>query len=450
MKLVQTTGIFLICIAALVAAGVLTRGTAPAPASGRVAILAGASGETEEPNFFIEDLRGLQSSLSARGWKVSVVAGSRDGVLPGSLSASNKNLAKGVRETLASAKPGQEALVLFHSHGRERETYWGQRSHSIVSEDRDSSGSDPGFDLDAIEPELLKATARGVRVALVDLSCYSGATQSLHGPACTVSLAASRYVSLCSGRPEERHFNSRFFKLPPAGSPVNLETQFLEARRADQESINLPQISSRPTPALAGWEAFLLRADPLDTFEDLKNIKDGTPPFEPKNLLGEVDRWIAAQPGTAAANPALKSLRAEIALKLARALAVRKQLEGEMRPLAQEYDVPTLNVEIPGRQTMKLGPAYLGEMLQAIQDGKVPEGYTDAQHNLIKVMEPSHAELAIRFAQPLSIYQAKRNQFDDGTEAFARAADSLFESERKLYDLQPDTAGADPCRDFAL
>src|SRR5205814_870973 len=125
-------------------------------------------------------------------------------------------------------KAGDRVLLVFHSHGLKQRADWGQQSHSITSEDADASGSEPGFDLDRLQPALLDAAKRGVKTALVDLSCYSGASLALRGTACTATLASRKYVSLCSGRPEERLFASHFMKLPPAGTRVSLEEQFLK------------------------------------------------------------------------------------------------------------------------------------------------------------------------------------------------------------------------------
>ena len=427
-------------------------GAGPAAAS-RFALLAGASGETAEPNFFDEDFKDVARQLGARGWKVRVVAGGRDGLLPGSRKASNANLLAGVRETLAEAQPGQEALLVFHSHGREREGYWGQRSHSIVSEELDNSGVDIGFDLDAIEPELLAAKARGVRVALVDLSCYSGSTQAIQGTACTVSLAASRYVSLCSGRGEERLFDARFFKFPAAGTAISLEEQYLVARRADRESINLPRISSRATPALKAWEDLLVDVDPLDTFEDLKNLNTQTPKLDRKALLAELDAWIAGlgrAPATAAVVTQAGVLRAEIARKLDTLLALRKQLTERMPALAKDYDDATAAFEVPGRAPLKLGVGYLSELLQAAEDGQIPDGYTDVQRGLVKQLGPLRAPLLARYAPTLAQHRARREEFDRLTDELAKAAGTLFDSERRLYELQPAPSGEDPCRDFSL
>jgi hypothetical protein len=421
-------------------------------------LLAGASGETIQPNFFLEDFKLLQTQLLKRGWHVAVVAGTHDGELPGSFAATNAHLAQGVRATLESVKPGGEALIVFHSHGREREKQWGQRSHSIVSEERDASGVDTGFDLDTIEPDLLKAQARGVRVALIDLSCYSGSTQALKGTACTVTLAAGDYVSLCSGRPEERSFNSKFFQLPTG--PVDLEAQFLAARRDDDESINLPQISSRKTPAIDGWEDFLKQADPLDTYEELKNLQAGAPAYDPRRLLGPLDRWIATQPPS----PKLKKLRAVVSERLALVLTLRKRIEGEIKPLTRDYDDAALALELAGRAPMKLATASLAEVLDAVETGKIPDGYSEAQRNMLKALEPRRGELASRYALKLADFRSRRDHFDQLTQAMEEAAGSLFAAEREIYDLAQPAARAlssasgtragggasDPCQDFAL
>jgi hypothetical protein len=424
------------------------RGGAPGgPGSAdRAAFLAGGSGETIQPNFFIEDFKGLRAALLKRGWKVATVAGSKDGELPGSVRATNANLVQGLAHTLASVKSGGEALLVFHSHGRQREKQWGQRSHSIVSEDKDLTGADIGFDLDTIEPELITAHARGVRVAVVDLSCYSGSTQELKGASCKVTLAADDYVSLCSGRQEERSFNSYFFNLPE--KPVSLEEQFLQARRQDVLSINLPQISSRATPALAGWENYLKDADPLDTYEELKNLQKGAPRFDSRKLMGEVDRWIASQK---AGDPGkLKALRSEIEAKLRLMSALRSKIEDKLKVLVKDYDDVTLPVELERRAPTTLSLATLAELADVHKDGKVPETYSAAQRTFLKAMEPKFGEFLVSNAERLTAFRGRREQYDRLIEEMEQGAGALFESERKLYELQPEPQGANPCRDFTI
>lgn len=435
-----------LALALLAATGGCNRGTSTAApqSTDRAAFLAGAAGELIQPNFFIEDFRELSTSLVKRGWTVTIAAGANDGELPGAVRAGNSQILAGVRRNLESVKPGGRALLVFHSHGRQREARWGQRSHSIVSEDRDASGVDIGFDLDAIEPELIKAQSRGVRVGLVDLSCYSGSTQSLKGSACTITLAAADYVSLCSGREEERSFSSHFFRLPE--QQVSLEAQFLDARRKDVESINLPQISSQVTPALLGWERFLKEADPLDTYEELKNFQMGTQAFDARKLMDEVDRWIKTQ----AASQRFASLRAEIAERLAAVRKIRKRLESELKALALDFDDPALTCEIEGRGPLRLPRATLAEALESVAAGQVPEGYTDVQRNLLKALEPKLDHLNASHAVPLAQFRARRDRFEQGVEQMAQAAGALFEAERRLYDRQAVASKSASCREFLL
>lgn len=424
------TSLAVACVAACTSRG-------PAPGTGeRVAFLAGASGEKIEPNFFVQDLQSLHMELKARGWSIRSAVGAKPGEIPGSVPATNDRISEGLKKTLESAKPGGQALIVFHSHGREREARWGQRSHSIVSEDRDPNGADIGFDLDSIEPELVKAQARGVKVALLDLTCYSGATLALRGSSCTVTLASPGYVSLCSGRPEERTFNSYFLKLPDTPeTPVSLEKQFLWARMADGRSINLPQISSRKTPAVDEWDRFLVSVDPIDTFEDLRNMRAGAKEYDAQALaeaLGD------------------SPLKDEISGRLRQVLEIRRRIEAEIPKLAKLYDEAELKVELPERAPLLWSPATLFEALTAAKEGRVPEGYSHVQRAVLQLVAAKSSELGSRHEKALMEYQAAQDHYDRLGEELAVATGDLFESERKLYDQEAVPTGASGCRDFAL
>lgn len=414
----------------------------------KAAFLGGGSGEKLKPNFFVEDLRDLDGRLRARGWRVTLVTPPQ---------STSEAFLRGVRETLASVRPGGQALIVIHTHGREREIAWGQRSHSVSSEDVDSAGGEVGFDLDTIEPLLVEAKARGVRVALVDLSCYSGATQALKGASCTVTLAASRYVSLCSGREEERLFNSRFLKLPEAGVARSLETQFREARKLDVDSINLPQISSISTPIGVAWESFLSVVDPLDTYEELKGLKGGAKPLDTRAWTAQLDDWLKGR--KLLDDPRGRKLRDEIVSALQGAVDRRKSLESQMAALARDHDVATLEVRPAGREAVKLGPAYLAEMLRESEAGAPAPDFSGAQLSLATALQSSRADWLATYAKPLAQYEGRRVRFDDDTEALTELAGRLFELERELYELALEGAedaakGAaktsNPCRDFAF
>ncbi|HUP55989.1 MAG TPA: hypothetical protein VM598_00950, partial [Bdellovibrionota bacterium] len=126
-------------------------------AQGKYAFLAGGSGEFEGKNFFLDDLADFRKGLLARGWDVSVVAGPGGLPAPFTAAATNLSIISGLKRTLSQAEKGDQVLVLFHSHGHRRETDWGQRSHSIVTERADPAASDGSLDLDRIEPLIQKA-----------------------------------------------------------------------------------------------------------------------------------------------------------------------------------------------------------------------------------------------------------------------------------------------------
>lgn len=416
---------------------------AAAKAEGRTAVLAGGSGGESEHDFLLSDLRDLYARLSARGWDVRVAAGPSDGALPRSVKGTNANIKRAIMEAAEGGRSGDELLVVIHSHGRSREKEWGQQSHSIVSQDKDPSGAEPGLDLDALGPVLDTAAARGVRVALVDLSCYSGATQGLlkFPASCTATLAAADYVSFCSGRPEERHFSSRFLELPKPGTGISLEEQFLAARRADLDSVNLPQISSRATPARKSWNELLTTVDPLDVYEDLKNYRAGPKPFDPSRILAEL--------------PKNGSLIAELKTRLARLLATRARLESEVGGMAKASDDDTLELRLPGREPFKISPGNLADLLDHVEKPGDLDGYSDVQRRLIAQLAPALSSPALTsLAKPLADFRARKARFDSDEDALATDAGKAMDVERELYDLLarpvPDPAVSAACGTFAL
>jgi hypothetical protein len=441
------SGFFVVLV--VLGGGACTRREASGPSSSeRRAFLAGGSGEESgESNFFVDDLKEYRQSLLGRGWSVQSAVGGRDGLLPGSVSATNEHILEGIDKAIAGAKPGGEVLIVLHSHGREREEAWGQGSHSVVSEDIDSTGLDPGLDLDELQPKLAAAKEKNVRVALVDLSCYSAATQKLAGPACTVTLAASKYVSLCSGRPDEKLFVSHFLKLPPPGVQVSLEQQYFVARRWDRRSINLPQISSRlggPFAKLAtvekGLSSLLVATDPLDVFEDLHELRaPSISPFKIAELASPLEKLPPEME---------RSFRDRIK----HMVEVRRALDAMIPALASDYRDATLAVKLPGRAELRMSPGHLSEML----DRDAEAGYSSAQVSLLRAMKPHQSELERVHAASLHRFRERNAAFEAARRELEDSAESMIEMERDAYDVwsgeRPEGA-AKPrtaCSDFAL
>lgn len=397
--------------------------TGQAAQTKRYALLAGGSGEEEKKNFFLEDLSDFRKQLSGRGWDVSVVAG------PG--NATNAAIESALKKTLARAESGEEVLVLFHSHGKARDEDWGQKTHSIVSEDRDASGTAIGFDLDRTSKVIQDASARGVRVAVVDLSCYSGNTQALAGPACIVTLAAASYISLCSGRPEERHFSSKFFKLPAPGSAATLESQFLSARREDRDSINLPQISSRTTPGQKTWETFLREADPLDVSEDLYYLAE-RPTFDPERLLASAE------------SPELKRT-------IQKALKIRGQLEKKATRLSSDYNERTVVFTLPQSGKLELSPSSFAELIERAGQSKPDlEGWTDVQRRRLDQFREVQGKIAKLEGPQLNSFRKRKTEFDRLSDELADASSEAMAMERKLYDRDSKPSERPGCAQFDL
>jgi hypothetical protein len=395
----------------------------------RTAVLAGAFEETGRENFFLKDLRELKARLVARGWSVTQVAG------PG--QAANGKITRAVLRSLGAAAAGDQVLLLFHAHGRERESEWGQKSHSISTEDRDPDGSEPGLDLDFLEKPIRAATLKGVRVALVDLSCYSGWTQALQGPACTLTLAAPDYVSLCSGRPEEHTFVSALLKLPPAGKRVSLEEQFLRARRADGASVNLPEISSREYPARAAWNELLSQVDPLDIFEDLRELRTGGPAFDPAVLLKTV-------PGTSVSRPRLKAT-------LERVLKTRAELEAGMRDRIRDLDERSITLTGPSGDPVSLSVGSLQQLLRAAASGspRDREGMSDVQRRLADSLATRLDAVQRQYGRQLDELQGRQERWETLLAGLEAASADLLATERAVYDeIARPRGGA--CREFEL
>lgn len=419
----------------------------------RIAVFAGGSGEPgASGGFLVEDLRDLRLALKARGWTVTAAVGPTDRLLPGSLRATRANILKRIRGELRSARNGDEVLLTFHSHGLEREAHWGQRSHSLVSEDRDPSGAEPGFNIDVLEPDLIAARGRGVRVAVVDLSCYSGATQNLRGPECVVTLAAPHYVSVCSGRPEERTFSSRFIRLPAPGTPVSLESRFLDARGSDQDSINLPQISSRTTPAARAWDSLLSEVDPLDLNEDIKDFRTGARPFHPARLLRAVHQALKRSDLDGSARVALER---EIAGRARRVVELRARIEKAMPAMARLYDQKSLVLRLPGRDPLPISPGYLEELIDKVSvkhfKPEEQDGYSDAARDLMRALRPERERILREFDGPLHVFTERLKAYNALADGLVAASGRLFASERRLYAHASTRIGSpDPCDAFSL
>ncbi|HND84264.1 MAG TPA: hypothetical protein PLU50_00585 [Pseudobdellovibrionaceae bacterium] len=216
-------------------------------------------------NFFVSDFNTYKKNLEERNWKVSTLFDRDARKVPGSKSATNKNIDEGIKAIISKLKTGDQFLLTFHSHGMKSDAKIPSH-HSIVSEDVD------GYSLQKLDAYADEAKRKGATIAVVDLSCYSGNTQVLNNVpkgaderGCVVSLASEKYISICSGSLNSNSFSESFFKLPHPSVAVNLEDHFLKSREKDISSTNLPQISSIVLPEKNFWDFFLSEGDPSNS-----------------------------------------------------------------------------------------------------------------------------------------------------------------------------------------
>lgn len=384
----------------------------------RLAFLAASNAESLEDAFFKEDLKEFSYRLRGRGWRIRWAPSSPQG-----WSAALENAQESLQE-------GDSFLVVLHGHGAEREVAFGQRTHTWMLDSR-------GIDVDSLQAPLQAANLRKIQTALVDLSCYSGATQAFQGASCTVTLAAPGYLSLCSGRPEERLFSSHFFDLPDAESKTNLESQFLSARQEEEKSTNLPQISSRTTPVLQLWDDLLRELDPLDAFEDLRNLRKSPQSLNPAKFQ---DRLLKI-PGLTA------TLRERFAIQLKQTFDARRELERQMDPLFQDYKDNRVQLSTPhGSRHVTAG--HLGDLLDR------PENLSPPAQGLLRELQAQVPFPPDEKGLPaLAEYRRRREQFERGIRELETQAGKLLNLEREIYQAHsqpvPGKAGM-ACREFSL
>lgn len=130
------------------------------------ALIAGGSGsDFEMENFFVSDFNTYKKNLEERNWKVSTLFDRDARKVPGSKSATNKNIDEGIKAIISKLKTGDQFLLTFHSHGMKSDAKIPSH-HSIVSEDVD------GYSLQKLDAYADEAKRKGATIAVVDLSCY--------------------------------------------------------------------------------------------------------------------------------------------------------------------------------------------------------------------------------------------------------------------------------------
>ncbi len=170
-----------------------------------------------------------------------------------SLSAGSFNKAldkmKNQAETLP---PGAQMLVYIDSHGAEKKKGQNIITHEISvsgsSSDLNSQSGSKHVNLDGLQDVIAIANKRGVKIAILDMSCHSGNTLALaNDKTCVISATAPNLYGYSK-------FTERFVKKMKTGH--NLESIFLSTRLENGDAC-LPMISTTAGKTLSAQEQSL-------------------------------------------------------------------------------------------------------------------------------------------------------------------------------------------------
>ncbi|MCM2324251.1 MAG: hypothetical protein NDJ90_13420 [Oligoflexia bacterium] len=293
--------------------------TAPASAADRHLLYMGGGGEPQgQPaTAFDQTLMGMSSYLSANPWKHSVAFNgghpeTEEKLARGFQGAASKEAftAESFKRLIASyknrilngqIKPGEQLVVVLDTHGAENTGH--EKSHRIsVSPSKgaanlnDLAGAET-LNLDALEDLAALAEQKGVKLGIIDFTCFSGNTQKLANKStCVISATGSKHYGYTN-------FSNRFMEGLRPG--VTLEEAFLEARRKSPGA-SVPMISSgvgrgvqeqlyeRITPFLYYYKA--------NTYEDrlkgyLESALDRAGSCRRENQYADLMKWLESMKG---------------------------------------------------------------------------------------------------------------------------------------------------------
>lgn len=124
-------------------------------------------------------------------------------------------------------KAGDQLLVQVASHGATNKP--GQSSHSVAALDGD-------FDLDSLKKLRDLAEKKGVKLAILDYSCYSGSS---------IGLATDKTCVMSVATPDNLGYASSGSEISKNLKPgENLEDVFIKSRTSQLGNPGLPQIST--------------------------------------------------------------------------------------------------------------------------------------------------------------------------------------------------------------
>jgi len=204
----------------------------------------GGAGDAGE-NLFTNEFQNISTTAQRNGWQNQILFGrnpSESAKVQNNASSpvkefSQKNFKDSLDQIVSDAqsgkiKSGDQVLIMIDSHGS---PYLTSHSDGTVDKAHNVSCSDGDCSLGPLEQVIKTLESKGVKVALVDLSCYSGQSMNLaSSKTCVVSATSANDVS--------RFFFSKNF-IANMKSGTSLENVFLSARLAG-DSVGRAEIST--------------------------------------------------------------------------------------------------------------------------------------------------------------------------------------------------------------
>ena len=380
--------------------------------------------------------------------------------------------------------PGDQLLVIIDSHGAKRDSK--EVTHSIAVSKRapgtsvDNLPIETTQSLDALKGLVELAKASPLKLAIVDLSCFSGTTQSL------VNLGASAPDQVCivsSSGTEEYGYTSFSRNFQAAMKPgASIEDIFLSTRSTDPLGA-FPMISTPAGREVAQRLYELFRphfrwyraadtpgGDPIDNLsEDL--IKEArTCEREPSNisdLIREIERLKRGTASQLLNTSHLETLLRQYEQRRSQAVAGFRRA-GFSPDLDRSEDF-SVEVAVAGKtKKIKERVKYSWEQLATLdfdsilavfhkdlQKAKDPESRASSQSYLEGIKKAQARKNELMLSRPELIeFEARKKQVMAGLVDTAALVTQIVAEERKIYQaLYSDLSNppkTNACNDFKL
>ncbi len=225
-------------------------------------VLGGGGEPTGTTTMFDRNMENLGSFVGHSDWKAAVIFNGGHSDTESLLKSNFKKASRwspfneeGFKDSLSeitkklnegTLKKNDQLMLIVDTHGVEGGQN-GQRSHDIVLSNKVGAQGTQTFSMDRLKPIMDLAHQKGVKLAIIDNSCYSGNTQALNDKqTCLISSAGSAHPAFGGGQKifffnYSTHFSGKFYDKMKSGK--NLEEVYLNARKSS-DNPDFPMIST--------------------------------------------------------------------------------------------------------------------------------------------------------------------------------------------------------------